>query len=195
MGFPCDSAVKNLLANAGSEDSIPESGRSPCRSKWQPTPVFLPGKSHGERSLAGYNPWGRKESDMTEGLNNSHPPPHRHSPLQPKGLKTLPPAEFRIALYNPIPGKALTVLNPLHVVGLGGFPRRRRTLRGGSDQDQWEKSGAPPISHSSSVSRLQPPPPNLPSKECFESPQTSVWRRSFPPAQVLPSREGLREIL
>ena len=33
--------------------------------KWQPTPVFLPGDSHGQRSLAGYNPWGRKESDTS----------------------------------------------------------------------------------------------------------------------------------
>ena len=36
------------------------------RRKWQPTPVLLPGKSHGDRSLVGYSPWGRKESDMTE---------------------------------------------------------------------------------------------------------------------------------
>ena len=36
------------------------------RRKWQPTPVFLPGKSHGRRSLVGYSPWGHKESDMTE---------------------------------------------------------------------------------------------------------------------------------
>ena len=35
------------------------------RKKWQPTPVFLPGKSHGQRSLGGYSSWGRKESDMT----------------------------------------------------------------------------------------------------------------------------------
>ena len=33
--------------------------------KWQPTPVFLPGKFHGQRGLAGYSPWGHKESDMT----------------------------------------------------------------------------------------------------------------------------------
>ena len=33
---------------------------------WQPTPVFLPGKSHGHRSLAGYTPWGLKESEMSE---------------------------------------------------------------------------------------------------------------------------------
>ena len=34
--------------------------------KWQPTPVFLPGKSHGQMSLADYSPWGHKESDLTE---------------------------------------------------------------------------------------------------------------------------------
>ena len=35
----------------------------PWRRKWQPTPVFLLGKSHGQRSLAGYSPWGHKESE------------------------------------------------------------------------------------------------------------------------------------
>jgi len=38
------------------------------RQKWPPSPVFLPGKSHGQRSLMGYSPWGCKESDMTERL-------------------------------------------------------------------------------------------------------------------------------
>ena len=38
----------------------------PWRRAWQPTPVFLPGESHGQRSLAGYSPWGCKESDTTE---------------------------------------------------------------------------------------------------------------------------------
>ena len=38
------------------------------RRKWQSTPVLLPGKSHGQRSLVGYSPWGRKESDTTERL-------------------------------------------------------------------------------------------------------------------------------
>ena len=36
--------------------------------KWQPAPVLLPGKSHGQRSLAGYSPWGSRESDTTEKL-------------------------------------------------------------------------------------------------------------------------------
>ena len=45
-------------------------GKIPRRRKWQPTPVFLPGKSHGRRSLVGYSPRGRKESDTTERLHS-----------------------------------------------------------------------------------------------------------------------------
>ena len=44
----------------------------PWRRKWQPTPVFLPGKCHGQRSLAGYIPWGRKDLDTTEQLSHHH---------------------------------------------------------------------------------------------------------------------------
>ena len=40
----------------------------PLQEEWQPIPVFWPGKSHGQRSLAGDSPWGRNESDMTERL-------------------------------------------------------------------------------------------------------------------------------
>ena len=39
-----------------------------CRKKWQPSAVFLPGEFCGQRSLAGYSPWGYQESDMTEQL-------------------------------------------------------------------------------------------------------------------------------
>ena len=64
-GFPGGSVVKNPPANAGDTCLILELGRfPPWRRKWQPTPVFLPGESHGQRSLVGYSPWGRKESDM-----------------------------------------------------------------------------------------------------------------------------------
>ena len=41
----------------------------PLRRAWQPSPVFLPGESHGQRSLADYSPWGRKESDTTKQLS------------------------------------------------------------------------------------------------------------------------------
>ena len=47
-------------------------GKIPWRRKWQPTPVSLPGKSHGQRNLAGYSPWGCKELDMTEWLHSLH---------------------------------------------------------------------------------------------------------------------------
>ena len=40
----------------------------PWSRKWQPTPVFLPGESHGQKSLAGHSPWGHKEWDTTERL-------------------------------------------------------------------------------------------------------------------------------
>ena len=46
-------------------------GRIPWRRAWQPTPVFLPGECHAQRSLVGYSPWGRKELNMTEWLTLS----------------------------------------------------------------------------------------------------------------------------
>ena len=59
--------VKNLPANAeGTRDvgSIPGLGRSPGGRTWQPTQIFLPGESHGQRSLVGYGSQGHKESDL-----------------------------------------------------------------------------------------------------------------------------------
>ena len=67
--FPAASVVKILLANAGNvrnASSITGSGRSPWRRAQQPTPVFLPGESYGQRNLVDYSPQGRKESDMTK---------------------------------------------------------------------------------------------------------------------------------
>ena len=60
--------VKNLPANArhnrcGFSFWV---RKNPWRRKWQPTPVFLPGKTHGQRSLVDYSPWGCKELDTTE---------------------------------------------------------------------------------------------------------------------------------
>ena len=70
MGFPGGSVVKNPPANAGDMGSIPGSGRSSGEGDGNTTPGFLPGESHGQRSLAGYRPWGCKESDTTEQLDN-----------------------------------------------------------------------------------------------------------------------------
>ena len=46
-------------------------GKISWRRKWQPNVVFLPGKPHGQRNLAGYSPWGRKESGTTQWLNSN----------------------------------------------------------------------------------------------------------------------------
>ena len=46
-------------------------GKISLRRAQQPTPVFLPGESHGQRSLASYNPWGCKERDMTEATEHT----------------------------------------------------------------------------------------------------------------------------
>ena len=53
-GFPGGSVVKNPLANAGDASSIPGLGRSPGEGNGNPLQLFLPGKSHGQRSLVGY---------------------------------------------------------------------------------------------------------------------------------------------
>ena len=67
-GFPGGSVVKNLLANSGDigDRFNPWVRKIPWRREWQPTPVFLPGESHGQRSLVGYSPRGHRESDMTQ---------------------------------------------------------------------------------------------------------------------------------
>ena len=57
---------KESACSAGDAGSIPGSGRLPWRRAGQPTPVFLPGESHGRRSLAGYSHGVSKESDTTE---------------------------------------------------------------------------------------------------------------------------------
>ena len=60
--FPGGSVVKNPSASAKDGCLDPCARKNPWRRKWQPTSVFLPGKSHGQRSLVGYSPWGCKES-------------------------------------------------------------------------------------------------------------------------------------
>ena len=69
VGYPSGTVVKQSscqcrrLKRHGFDPWV---GKIPWRSKWQITPVFLLGKSHGQRSLVVYSPWGPKESDMTK---------------------------------------------------------------------------------------------------------------------------------
>ena len=69
-GFPGDSDGKEPACNAGDLGLIPVR-KIPWKRKWQPTPIFLPGESHQQRSLAGYSPWCCKESDTTEWLSTN----------------------------------------------------------------------------------------------------------------------------
>ena len=67
VGIPSGSVVKNPPSSSGDArdtGSIPWVGKMPLRRARQPTPVFLLGKSHGERSLVGHSPRGRKDLDM-----------------------------------------------------------------------------------------------------------------------------------
>ena len=66
LGFPGGPDSKESVCNAGDACLIPKLGRT-----WQRTPVFLPGESRRQRSLAGYSPRGCKEWDTTEQLNTS----------------------------------------------------------------------------------------------------------------------------
>ena len=91
------------------------------RREWPPTPVFLPGESHGQRSLAGYTPWGPKESDMTEPTEQQ--PPHIAEWVlrnKPKSLTFLLqilkwyPGAFEItsSIYSPCRNQPLPGITP-----------------------------------------------------------------------------------
>ena len=71
VAFPGGSVKNPAFCGAGDLGSIPGLREIPWRREWQPTPVFLPGGFHGQRSLAGYSAWGLNKSDTTEPLTLS----------------------------------------------------------------------------------------------------------------------------
>ena len=108
-GFLGGSVVKNSPANAGGAREaglIPAWVRKiPWRRKWQPIPVFLPGKSHGQRSLVGYSPQGCKVSDTTEWLH-THTHAHTFQSPSPTGVSensTLNLTHSLEGTRNPLP--------------------------------------------------------------------------------------------
>ena len=68
LGFPGDKVCPQFRRPGFN----PWVGEIPWRKAWQPTPVLLPGESHGQRNLVGYSPWDHKESDTTEHLSTQH---------------------------------------------------------------------------------------------------------------------------
>ena len=125
-------------------------GKTPWRRRWQPTPVFSPGKFHGQRSLAGYSPQGHKEWDTTEMLSThsplticdsfrwtveglSHIYTCFHSPLNPSPTQT---ATWPWAVFHELCNKSLLVIHikyssvymiiptpppPLYLQAMGNF--------------------------------------------------------------------------
>ena len=75
LGFPGDSDGKESTSNAGDLGSIPGSGRCPGGGHGNPLQYSCLENPHGQRSVVGYSPWCRKESDMTERLSTAQ---HRH---------------------------------------------------------------------------------------------------------------------
>ena len=67
------SLVAQMVKNPPAIGFYPWVGKIPWRRAWQPTPLFFPGESHGQRSLMSYSPWGCKELDLTEWLNTAKP--------------------------------------------------------------------------------------------------------------------------
>ena len=72
MGFPAGSDSKESACKAGDLSSIPGLGRFPGEGQGNPLQYSCQKNPHGQRSLAGYSPWGRKESDTAERLSTAH---------------------------------------------------------------------------------------------------------------------------
>ena len=93
LRFYCDASGKEPTCQSRTCKRCrfdPWVGKIPWRRVWQPTPVFLPRESHGQRSLVGYSPWGHKESDMTERLSTHS----QHAGRPGSHSKVLDPLEF-----------------------------------------------------------------------------------------------------
>ena len=71
-GFPGGASSKESACQCRGWGFDPWVRKIPWKRDWQPTPVFLPGESHGQRSLAGYSPWDLKELDTTEHVGLKH---------------------------------------------------------------------------------------------------------------------------
>ena len=101
-------------------------GKIPWRRKWQPTPVFLPGKSHGRSSLSGYSPWGQKQSDTTtkqqQGCFGPRPQARRvHLLVPPSACRSIffsqnpyPSAQASLLYEDPRPPLLASTIPLLH---------------------------------------------------------------------------------
>ena len=117
--FSCGSEDKESTCRAGDLSSILGSGRSPGEGNGY-APVFLPGEFHGQRSLAGYRPWRRKESDTTERLTRS-----LYFHIFPLSSTHGPPGCRNVGLSRPGPGFAESSLHHDEDGGREGGPEAK----------------------------------------------------------------------
>ena len=130
---------QSVCLQCGRPGFDPWVGKIPWRRKWQPTPVLLPGKSHGQRSLVGCSPWGLEESDMTERLHfhfqaKKHNCRHLHYSAEVSWL--IPPSAS---------GNCVLVRRHKmqHTTGAGGTPRGQvAQLTGGAAASHGAAGGA-----------------------------------------------------
>ena len=116
--------------DAGDLGPIPGSGRFPWGREWQPTPVFLPGESHGQRSLVGCSPWGRKELDTTEATES----PWTARTSKQSILKEISPGcsleglmlKLKLQYFGHLMRGADSLKKTLMLGGIGGRRRRGR---------------------------------------------------------------------
>ena len=98
---------KNPPTNTGDErwGFNPWIRKIPWSTKWHPTPIFLPKKFHGQRSLDGYSPWGRKELDVTED-------PLMDTEISSRGF--IPPVYMHLHCLSSLVHKSIPVFHSRH---------------------------------------------------------------------------------
>ena len=120
--FPGGSMVKESACQCRRHRFDPWVKKIPQRKKWQPSPVFLPGKSPGQRILVDYSPWSCKKSDMTEytctQTGNTRAGRERGKRLPPTvhlehSLQTLDPSYLPVSTEAEMPMGSVQISSPL----------------------------------------------------------------------------------
>ena len=120
-GLPWWLCVKESTCQCRRPGFNPCVGKVPWRRDWQPTPVFLPGEFHGQRSLVGYSPWGHKELDITERLTYTHPSGCCENSISIKTLSTY----YVVVFSCQVVSNSATSWTIFHKFPLSmGFPRQ-----------------------------------------------------------------------
>ena len=120
MGFPGGASGKETAWNAGDKSLIPGMGRSPGEGNGNPLQYSCLENPHGQRSLVGYSPWGRKESDTTESLSM-----HAHSWLTVfQGYsKVIQSHRYIFAYSSHLPGRGKFASPP--ILSSHGWPNNK----------------------------------------------------------------------